>query len=131
MDWESLGAGVVIAILFIFFHNVLNLSVNRYSSADNAKNYENRNKNALSMQPSIQVETDDKTKCNGADHGQPQLHHYGQMSGPLSIFFKIEYHRSALGALWKLSYFRYQSFFIRVKLRANRKKSKFKTSLIK
>ena len=84
--------GLVILCLLLFhlpkgFHN---LKVNFITPARNPQQDKKGDKEALCVEPFVQVIADGKTKQDRPHHGQTQLGYQGQIIGPFVRFKKLK-----------------------------------------
>jgi hypothetical protein len=56
------------------------------------------------MQPSIDIQPDEKTETNASGHGQPDLHDNGKVFSPGPVFFIIKKHQFSPGRLADLRF---------------------------
>lgn len=82
--------GVSVVIAAVIRCDLHNLSVGDIGAAQNTQNREYGNENPLGFQPLIQLETNEEAKTDTTGHGQPQLHHDGEVFGPGAVLFVVE-----------------------------------------
>ena len=80
------------SFVFLFFKVFEYLTVGDVSPAKDPQDSEDHDEDTFGAQTAVEIQSDEETKTDAADHGKAQLHNDGKILCPNPVFFIVENH---------------------------------------